>query len=156
MANQKGFDGKRSSNWKLIKTYVRPFMFQEISSFLITLSIEKILAQNFTVSKLVKCLLKKKQGRSTFIEAFCKYLFFHTLHSSYSRQYLEMSLFTKNIMCLLKVTWGNKYISPRTLQWLRLPEPSNVISIQNSISMQTSDTYSISFILECVTIYYAT
>jgi len=84
MANQNGGDGRRSSNLKLIKTYVRSSMFQEILSSLSTLSIEKILAQNFTVSKFVKCLLKYKQGRSTFIEAFCKYSFFHTLQSSYS------------------------------------------------------------------------
>jgi hypothetical protein len=85
MANQKGGGGRRSSNSKLIKTYVRSFMFQEILSSLNTLSIENILAQNFTVSKLVKCLLKYKEGRSTLIEVFCKYLFFHTLQSSYSR-----------------------------------------------------------------------
>ena len=85
MANQKGVDGSGSSNLKRIKTYLRSSMFQEILSPLATLSIEKILAQNFTVSKLVKCLLKHKQGRSAFMEAFCKYFFFHTLQSSYSR-----------------------------------------------------------------------
>jgi hypothetical protein len=85
MANQKGGDGKRSSNLKHIKTYFRSSMFQEILSSLATISIEKILAQNFTISKLVKYLLKYQQGSSTFIEVFCKYLFLHSLQSSYSR-----------------------------------------------------------------------
>jgi hypothetical protein len=67
MANHKGVDGGPSSNLKLIKTYLRSSMFQEILSSLATLSIEKFLAQNFTISTLVKRLLKYKQGRSTFI-----------------------------------------------------------------------------------------
>lgn len=85
MANQKGGDGRRSSNLKLIKTYLRSSMFREILNSLNTLSIKKILAQNFTVSKLAKHWLKYKQGSSASIEAFCKYLFFHTMQSSYSR-----------------------------------------------------------------------
>jgi len=88
MVNQKGCDRRHSSNLKLIKAYLRSSMFQEILSSLATLSIEKIIAQEFTISKLVKRLLKYKQGRLTFIEAFHKYLFFHALQSSYSRYYL--------------------------------------------------------------------
>ena len=88
MENQKVVDVSSSSSLKLIKTYLRSSMFQELLSPLATLSIEEILAQNFTSSKQVKRLLKYKQGRSAFMEAFCKYFFFHTLQSSYSRDYL--------------------------------------------------------------------
>jgi hypothetical protein len=53
--------GERSfSNLKVIKTYLRSSMSQEILSSLVTLSVENAITQNLDISELVKTLADKK------------------------------------------------------------------------------------------------